>query len=67
LTAAVPKSKFPCVPFYRRLDDGTALVDRNPQTFMDIDKAKASDFQLAWMRIYREPGRESKIIAGILD
>ena len=43
------------------------IVDRNPQTFVDIYKAKASDFQPAWMRIYREPGRESKISVGILD
>jgi putative CocE/NonD family hydrolase len=43
------------------------LVDRNPQTFVDIYRARESDYQPAWMRIYREPGRESKIIVGILD
>ena len=42
------------------------LVDRNPQTFVDIYQAKASDYRPAWMRIYHEAGRESKVTVGIL-
>ena len=42
------------------------LADRNPQTFVDIYKAKPSDYRPAWMKIYHEPGRESKITVGIL-
>ena len=29
------------------------LVDRNPQTFMDIYSAKAADFRKATQRVYR--------------
>jgi predicted acyl esterase len=29
------------------------LVDRNPQKFMDINQAKAADFQKATQRVYR--------------
>jgi len=29
------------------------LVDRNPQKFMDIPKATATDFQKATQRVYR--------------
>jgi len=29
------------------------LVDRNPQTFLDIPQAKASDFHKATERVYR--------------
>ena len=29
------------------------LVDRNPQTFVDISTAKESDFQKATQRVYR--------------
>ncbi len=42
------------------------LADRNPQTFVDIYKAKPSDYRPSWMKIFHEPGRESKITVGIL-
>lgn len=42
------------------------LADRNPQTFVDVYKAKPSDYRPAWIKIYHEPGRESKITVGIL-
>ena len=35
------------------------LVDRNPQTFVDIYKAKESDFRKATQRVYRSPARAS--------
>jgi putative CocE/NonD family hydrolase len=37
------------------------LVDRNPQTFVDIYHAKASDYKPAWIKIHRGPGGESKL------
>ncbi len=37
------------------------LVDRNPQTFVDIYKAKASDFRKATQRIYRGPEHASRL------
>ena len=43
------------------------LMDRNPQTFVDIYRAPASAYRPAWMRIHRAPGRESKIVVGILE
>lgn len=42
------------------------LADRNPQTFVDIYRAKASDYRPAWMRIDHEAGRESRVTVGIL-
>lgn len=39
------------------------LVDRNPQTFVDIYQAKESDFQKAVQRVYRSPELPSRIIA----
>ena len=35
------------------------LVDRNPQTFVDIYHARESDFRKATQRVYHEPGRAS--------
>ena len=32
------------------------LVDRNPQTFVDIYNARSSDFRKATHRVYRSPG-----------
>lgn len=43
------------------------LADRNPQTFVDIYRAKPSDYRPAWMKIYHERGRESKLTVGILN
>ncbi len=37
------------------------LVDRNPQTFVDIYKAKEKDFQKAMQKVYREPARASRL------
>ena len=37
------------------------LIDRNPQTFVDIYKAKASDFQKATQRVYRSRGKASRV------
>jgi predicted acyl esterase len=41
------------------------LVDRNPQTFMDIPKAKAEDFRKAVQRVYRggEDGSRISVLA----
>ena len=38
------------------------LVDRNPQKFTDIYHAKESDFQKATIKVYHQPGANSKII-----
>ena len=37
------------------------LVDRNPQTFCDIYKAKESDFQKATHRVYRTAEHRSRV------
>jgi len=37
------------------------LVDRNPQKFMDIPKATASDFQKATQRVYRSRSLSSSV------
>jgi putative CocE/NonD family hydrolase len=37
------------------------LVDRNPQTFVDIYSATEADFQKATQRVYRSPGRASHL------
>jgi predicted acyl esterase len=37
------------------------LVDRNPQKFMDIPKAAASDFQKAMQRVYRSRSLSSSV------
>jgi putative CocE/NonD family hydrolase len=42
------------------------LVDRNPQTFVDIYNAKESDFKKATQRVYRAPGRASRLIVPVL-
>jgi predicted acyl esterase len=42
------------------------LVDRNPQTFVDIPFAKASDFQKATEKIYRGVGQGSGIEVGVV-
>jgi len=43
------------------------LVDRNPQTFVDIYKAKASDFRPASQRVYRTPAQSSRIAFRVLQ
>jgi uncharacterized protein len=42
------------------------LVDRNPQTFCDINKATEKDFQKATQRVYHSPQAVSQIRVGIL-
>ncbi len=42
------------------------LVDRNPQTFVDIYHAQESDFRKATQRVYHEPGRASRVILPVL-
>lgn len=42
------------------------LVDRNPQTFVDIYQAKDSDFQKATQRVYRSRELTSRIIVNTL-
>jgi predicted acyl esterase len=37
------------------------LIDRNPQTFVDIYHAGASDFRKATQRVYRSKGRPSRV------
>jgi putative CocE/NonD family hydrolase len=43
------------------------LVDRNPQRFLQIPKAKESDFIKSDIRIYHQPGNESKITLPIVQ
>jgi hypothetical protein len=42
------------------------LVDRNPQTFVDINNAKESDFQKATQRVYRSRGTASRVSVGVI-
>jgi len=42
------------------------LVDRNPQTFVDIYRAKDSDFRKATQRVYRSKELPSRLVAEIL-
>jgi hypothetical protein len=37
------------------------LIDRNPHQFMDIYKAKASDFHAATQRVYHSPSQPSRL------
>lgn len=42
------------------------LIDRNPQTFVDINTAKASDFKTATQRVYHSRALPSQITLSIL-
>ncbi|RYY13918.1 MAG: CocE/NonD family hydrolase, partial [Cytophagaceae bacterium] len=42
------------------------LVDRNPQSFVNISTAEAADFKKATIRIYREPGHASVVQLPVL-
>ena len=42
------------------------LVDRNPQTFVDIYTAKESDFRKAIQRVYRSADRASRLTVSLL-
>jgi uncharacterized protein len=37
------------------------LIDRNPQKFIDIPRAKPEDFQKATQRVYRSRGLNSSV------
>ncbi len=43
------------------------LVDRNPQTFMDIYHAKVNDFRKATQRLYRSPEAKSQLRIHVLS
>jgi hypothetical protein len=43
------------------------LIDRNPQTFVNIPDAKPSDFKKATERVYREKGKPSGVIVHVLE
>ncbi|MGI9168210.1 MAG: hypothetical protein ACR2G5_17805 [Pyrinomonadaceae bacterium] len=42
------------------------LVDRNPQKFVDIYKAKEADFQKATQRVYRSGLNRSHLTVNVL-
>jgi predicted acyl esterase len=42
------------------------LVDRNPQTFVDIATAKPEDFRKATQRVYRSTSSPSGLVVDIL-
>ena len=42
------------------------LVDRNPQTFVNVADAKESDFRKATQRVYRSKDRPSRLVAQVL-
>ncbi len=42
------------------------LADRNPQTFVDIYNAKASDFKKATERVYHSPSAGSRVMISVL-
>lgn len=43
------------------------LVDRNPQKFLDINRAKETDFQKATQRVYRSAPNSSRIGVSVLQ
>jgi predicted acyl esterase len=43
------------------------LVDRNPQTFVDIYAAKPEDFRKATQRVYRSADRPSRISVSVVE
>jgi uncharacterized protein len=42
------------------------LADRNPQTFVDIYNARASDFKKATERVYHSPAASSRILVNVV-
>jgi putative CocE/NonD family hydrolase len=42
------------------------LVDRNPQTFVDIARAREADFRKATQRVYRSKKMPSRLVAQLL-
>jgi predicted acyl esterase len=43
------------------------LIDRNPQTFIDIPRAKPEDFKPATQRVYYAAGKSSALELPVLD
>lgn len=43
------------------------LIDRNPQTFVNIPDAKPSDFKKATERVYRGKGKSSGVVVRVLE
>lgn len=43
------------------------LIDRNPQKFVDIYKAKPKDFQKATQRVYRSAEAPSQVRVQVLE
>jgi hypothetical protein len=43
------------------------LVDRNPQTFVDIYSAKPEDFHKATQRVYRSADRPSRLTVSVVE
>ncbi len=43
------------------------LIDRNPQTFVNIPEAKPADFKKATERVYRGKGKSSGVIVHVLE
>jgi predicted acyl esterase len=43
------------------------LMDRNPQVFMDINKAKAGDYQKATHTVFHDAARPSGVSVGLFD
>ena len=43
------------------------LIDRNPQKFVDINKAKDSDFQKSTIRIYHDATAASSVKVTVLN
>jgi predicted acyl esterase len=42
------------------------LVDRNPQTFVDIYSAKKSDYRKATQRVYRVGEMASRVVVPVM-
>ena len=43
------------------------VIDRNPQIFTDIYKAKESDFTKATQKIYRSKERSSHVVVSVIE
>jgi predicted acyl esterase len=42
------------------------LVERNPQSFVNIAEAKESDYRKATQRVYRSKDRPSRLVVSVL-
>ena len=42
------------------------MVDRNPQTFVNIYRAREEDFRKATQRVYRSGDRASRLVLGVM-